>query len=261
MNPWQNFKWAIYTSVPMSSAALLKTGIHAARLASYTSPMMNPERDAEAGGAQSFCQRHCPLRATIALWICLSGGLLSLVFALLAKSNDEGTGPTGLFIVTVVFLVLAVMSFFQRSLEKQIRRFDEENDELRETRSRLDEENQELKSTRDRLDQENKEFDAANRKYVASNETFTRQLAEQEENLQHLNKLHNDSVAMIRQLAMYGDECKDFGKDLKEISGDLKETDDSLGLSADELRPQTAAIKAATDALVRASGQARSSTA
>lgn len=200
------------------------------------------------------------LRANFAMGVSAIGAIIAVVFALMAKNGSEGTGSTGLFICAVVFAILLVMAWFQRSLERQILRFSEENDELRATRNRFDEENKEfdaankeLQKTRDRLDQENKELDAANDRHE-------KLIDKQEAELKKLNKLYNDSVNMVRQLAMFGDECKELGHDLKDVAGDLKETDDSLGLTADELRKQTEAIAAATAALTRVADTKGSST-
>lgn len=172
----------------------------------------------------------CCLRSNLALFLALSALGVSLIFAGLAESAGEKTCSSGMFALAALSLLLAILAWFQRSLEKQISRFDQENDELRATKTRLDKENEELADTRRRLDQENKELAAQ---------------------VKNLNKLHNDSVAMIRQLAVYGDECREFGRELSGVATDLRETDDSLGLTAEELQKQVRALSAVAGALGR----------
>lgn len=212
--------------------------------------------------------RRCCLRATVALWLCAAGALLSAACGIVARGGEPQAGAGGLFTAAALFVVLAIMAMFQRSLERQVLRFDEENDELRATRARLDQENLEfdaanrlLRAQVESAGAENAAFHASNVRLAqnaqgleASLAAAAAQNAEQKKGLAHLNKLHNDSVAMIRQLALYGDECRSFGKDLKDVASELRETDDSLGLTAGELRQQAAAIQAATAALVAAAG-------
>lgn len=261
----------------MSTQALLKSAtiVGTAAMATATPGAME-EGAPQQGNAQhkSTC-----VRSNIAMAASGIGLLIALVFAFIAKSDDEGTGSTGLFVSAAFFLVLLALAYFQRSLETQIMRFDEENDELRETRRGLDAENEELKATRTKLDAENeelratraqldaeneelrgerREFEEENIKLKKERETFHAENANLKKNVEHLNKLHNDSVAMIRQLAMYGDECKEFGKDLKEVASDLHHTDDSLGLSAEEIKKQTAAMAAAVETLTKAAAASKS---
>lgn len=152
-------------------------------------------------------------------------------------------------------------------LKESRRQLDAENAELRETRKLLDRENEELKSTRLKLDAENKELAnsvvsinrtkeelAAENIDLASN---VKALEDERMALQtqvaNLNKLHNEGVVMIRQLALYGDSCKHFGKDLKDVADNLHQTDDSLGLTAEELDKKIAALGQVVKTLERVS--------
>lgn len=250
----QNFKPAFYTSGIMTTRALLGASTAVATMSSSTI-----ERG--EGAAPAPAQPRI-LRSTVAVIVALVGVAVSLIFAVVARGENEGTGATGLFVAAIIFGVAAVVAWFQRSLEKQIIRLSEEND-------RFGRENDELKDTRRRLDQENKEFDEANRINALENERLAKNNAELEAEVarlakeaKNLNALYNQSVNMVRQLAMFGDECKTLGHDLRDVAGDLKDTDDSLGLTAEELSRQTAAIQAATAALTKvAAAKARESQA
>lgn len=171
-----------------------------------------------------------------------AGLLLGLCFGTLAYAAGDELPAAGLFGSALLCLALLVLSYFQRSLERQVRRFDQENDELRTTRRQLDAENEELK-------QGNKELKQGNKELKQNNAELATTSAAMREQVQHLNRLHNDSVAMIRQLALYGDTCKDFGRELGGIALSLHETDDSLGLQAHELEKQVAALGAVARAL------------
>lgn len=157
-----------------------------------------------------------------------------------------------------------------QQLEETKVAFDKENEELKESRRLLDVENEELKETRKLLDVENEELKETHKKLDAENEELAQSVAkindakeslskenrtlaisvkeletESEElktQVANLNKLHNEGVNMIRQLATYGDSCREFGKDLKNVANDLKHTDDSLGLTAGELDKKVAAL-------------------
>ena len=65
----------------------------------------------------------------------------------------------------------------------------------------------------------------------------------------NLNELQVRSVKMIQNLALYGDQCEEFGRSLSTITGDLQETDNSLGLTAHEMKQQVKALSAVTNAL------------
>jgi hypothetical protein len=178
------------------------------------------------------------LRANFAMLVAVIGLVIAIAFSAINGRDTSTPGFTGFIACAVAFAVLVVMAWFQRSLERQILRFSAENDEL--------------KYTRERLDQENAEFDAANAKLVTANKQHEELIRQLEGDVTNLNVLYNESVNMVRQLALFGDDCKTLGHSLKEVAGDLKDTDDSLGLTADELRTQAAAISAATNALLQA---------
>ena len=55
---------------------------------------------------------------------------------------------------------------------------------------------------------------------------------------ENLNRLQRESVRMIQDLALYGNECQQFGVTLSDISKELRATDDSLGLTATEMQQQ-----------------------
>ena len=191
------------------------------------------------------------LRANASLGIACVGLVVAIVFGSISKVAGDDVGAAGQLIGGIVFLTLGILSFFQRSIEAQVirlseenDRYSQENDELKETRTRLDQENKEydaenkkLRATRTRLDEENREFDESNRALT--------------EQVRNLNQLHNNSVKMIRQLALYGDECKNFGRELGDIKDGLAETDDSLGLTAEELKKQVDALSAVARAIGR----------
>lgn len=190
-------------------------------------------------GAEAGADRASPkvLRATVAMGIAAFGAAASLIFAVMAREQCAGAGATGLFVTAIIFAVALVVAWFQRTLEKQIVR---------------------LSIANDRYDQENKEFSEANRINALENDRLRRNNEELESEVdrlgveaQNLNVLYNQSVNMVRQLALFGDECKTLGHDLKDVASDLKETDDSLGLTAGELERQTAAIRTATAALMK----------
>lgn len=155
-------------------------------------------------------------RANISISLALMGFTMMLALGSSALQTDGAGGSIPLFVCAALFLTLALLGWLQRGLEKQISRFDAENDQLEATRQNLDAENLELKA----------------------------HVSELKAHVANLNKLHNESVRMIRQLAIYGDECKTFGRDLAAITHKLNETDDSLGLTADELRTQVEMLAA-----------------
>lgn len=80
-------------------------------------------------------------------------------------------------------------------------------------------------------------------------------LSKQAENL---NRLQRESVRMIQQLALYGDECREFNVSLKDISKDLRDTDTSLGLTAKEMGDQLNALASIVSALERTDKSLRS---
>lgn len=165
----------------------------------------------------------CALRANATLGLTLAAALISFAFGATASA-----GANRFFALAALMLVAALLAWFARSLDKQISRLSRENEELSGHVSRLDGENRELSGHVDRLDGENRELAG---------------------HVQNLQKLHNDSVRMVRQLALYGDECREFGQNLRDISSNLHETDSSLGLTADELESQVAALKAIAGSL------------
>jgi len=181
-----------------------------------------------AGGG--CMQRVCWMRANATLAASLVGAAVALVFG-----ATTGCAPAPFFVLAATLAAIAVLAWFQRKIEHQISLFDRENRELVMTRVALDAENNELRDTRTALDAENEELKG---------------------HVHNLQVLHNDSVAMIRQLATYGDECKEFGQELRGISSDLQETDDSLGLTAAEIQKQVAALAAVVAATRRAAGSA-----
>lgn len=196
------------------------------------------------------------LRSNASMAVALVGLAVAVIF--FGIGRGEGADTMGYIVAGILFLALAVLAYFQRSIERQVIRLDQENDELRETRHRLDQENKEFDEANKRLAQTENEIESDLKELKKVLETERAAAAEKlrrsEKQLQNLNKLHNDSVAMIRQLALYGDECKDFGKDLREVSSDLRETDESLGLSADELSAQVRALSAVAETLKKSSG-------
>lgn len=80
------------------------------------------------------------------------------------------------------------------------------------------------------------------------------QLAEQAQNL---NKLQRQSVKMIQQLALYGNNCKEVGMSLKDVSKELRETDESLGLTATEMQQQLGALEKIMQALQKTDASLR----
>ena len=179
----------------------------------------------------------CSARANVTFGLALVAALMALGFGATSSSSS-----TQFYAVAAVIAVAAVLAWFARSLDKQISRLDAENRELSGHVDRLDGENRELSGHVDRLDGENRELSG----HVDRLDGENKELAE---SVKKLQKLHNDSVQMIRQLAMYGDECKEFNQDLRHISSDLQETDDSLGLTAEEFSKQLSVLKTVTSSL------------
>ncbi len=66
---------------------------------------------------------------------------------------------------------------------------------------------------------------------------------------QNLNTLQRESVRMIQQLALYGEESKALGVSLSEVSKELRETDDSLEITQQEMAQQVTALRFITLAL------------
>ncbi len=67
---------------------------------------------------------------------------------------------------------------------------------------------------------------------------------------QNLNTLQRESVRMIQQLALYGEESKALGVSLADVSRDLRETDESLEVTQHEMAQQVNALRFITAALV-----------
>jgi hypothetical protein len=66
---------------------------------------------------------------------------------------------------------------------------------------------------------------------------------------QNLNTLQRESVRMIQQLALYGEESKALGVSLADVSRDLRETDESLEVTQHEMAQQVNALRFITAAL------------
>ena len=66
---------------------------------------------------------------------------------------------------------------------------------------------------------------------------------------ENLNRLQRESVRMIQDLALYGNECQQFGVTLSDISKELRATDDSLGLTATEMQQQLDTLNTIINAL------------
>lgn len=209
-------------------------------------------------GAEPGCMsRLCWMRANATLAVSLVGAVVALVFGATA-----GCASAPFFVLAAMLAAVAVLAWFQRGIERQISKFGRENRELRETRAGLDAGNEELRKTRAALESENRElremrvaFGDENRELRETRAALDAENLELKGHVQNLQKLHNNSVNMIRQLAMYGDECKEFGQELRDISSDLQETDDSLGLTAAEIQKQVKALSAVVAATTRAAGK------
>jgi len=146
------------------------------------------------------------------------------------------------WIQAAAFLLLLGLAWRQRTVERQVNLFGAENDELRETRKQIDGEIGELREARQAIDAELDELREARTALDSENEELKHQVS-------RLNRLHNESVAMIQNLALYGDKCKQFGKELKTVSTALKQTDNSLGLTAEEFASLLPAFQAAAAAM------------
>lgn len=203
-------------------------------------------------------------KTTISLLCSSFGIILSILFGFFARANDDSDATEySLYANAILFGIILIISWLYRSLEKQLSTFAEENDELRETGNKLEDTEkelsktqdeiekikEELQETRNRLSIERQEFDQENDELRASLKRFDEENKELTTQVANLNKLHNKSVNMIQQLALYGDECKTFGKDLKDTASDLKHTDESLGLTSKEFTKKLVALDKIVDTL------------
>ena len=125
----------------------------------------------------------------------------------------------------------------RKKLNEEREEFDHENEEQRDSILKMKDQNH--------LFQEDiKRLSVIETKLLKDNDSLVKQV-------ENLNELHNKSTNMIRQLAMYGDDCKTFGKDLKETADNLKDTDDSLGLTSEELSRKIKALDNVVNTLTK----------
>jgi septal ring factor EnvC (AmiA/AmiB activator) len=203
--------------------------------------------------AFSYCSAY---KANISLVLSIMGMGVALIFGLIAKGGNVDSLEYVLYGLSILFALLCGISYMYRSMERQLGLFskennelqktreglDQENDELKKSRIAIDKENDELRETRIALDRENEELSSTTASLNVIRDDLDAENGELKVQVGNLNLLHNKSVDMMRQFALYGDDCKTLGHDLKDISSELKHTDDSLGLTADELDKKVKAL-------------------
>jgi len=148
-------------------------------------------------------------------------------------------------------------------LSSERKRFEDENNELTETKKSFDEtlaqyrvQIGEVVQAREKAAAEliqlrllSTESDARANRLERINSSQETKIAEMTKHLENLNELQRKSTRKIQMLALYGDECKTLGVSLKDTASELHKTDQSLGLTAGEMSAQVKALQAITNAL------------